>query len=196
MKKKLLLTEDVKERRKIQHRIQSREWYRKRREKITAKRRERRATDEEYAKRERANGRASYFRHRAERRAKMKLYEQSHPEIIKKIDQHRDPETRRKYSRDRLRRMRAFIVHLRSVPCSDCGGSYPHYVMEFDHARGEKKCYISQLGSTKRLLEELKKCDVVCANCHKTRTWNRNQHRRKYEVAPLGTSLSPAPNPA
>lgn len=60
------------------------------------------------------------------------------------------------------------------MPCQDCGVKYPHYVMEFDHT-GDKKSNISELASRKasqkQLWEEISKCDVVCANCHKVRTW-------------------------
>ena len=59
----------------------------------------------------------------------------------------------------------------------DCGNSYPHYVMEFDHARGEKVANIPiiLMGSLDALFEELEKCDVVCANCHSIRTHRRRQ---------------------
>src|SRR5688572_11935819 len=69
-----------------------------------------------------------------------------------------------------------YLRSLKQAPCTDCGVEYPHYVMEFDHARGEKLFNISSyqraVGS-ERFLEELAKCDVVCANCHNIRTWNR-----------------------
>lgn len=45
--------------------------------------------------------------------------------------------------------------------------------MDFDHVRGKKKAGISALahaGDLKSLLEELKKCEMVCANCHRIRT--------------------------
>jgi hypothetical protein len=67
------------------------------------------------------------------------------------------------------------IRALKTVPCADCGKAYPHYVMDFDHRPGETKLFdISrhQWGA-KRRLEEAKKCDVVCANCHRERTHSR-----------------------
>ena len=46
--------------------------------------------------------------------------------------------------------------------------------MDFDHARGEKSLNVSRLRNGRlawsRLLAELDKCDVVCANCHRVRT--------------------------
>ncbi len=62
-----------------------------------------------------------------------------------------------------------------SVPCADCGNFFPHYVMDFDHVRGEKEFNISSLissrGTRKRIWDEIAKCDVVCANCHRIRTY-------------------------
>jgi L-lysine 2,3-aminomutase len=63
-------------------------------------------------------------------------------------------------------------------PCADCGVSYPYYVMDFDHVSGEKVMMISQLvlrGATTKLMTELEKCEVVCANCHRIRTFERLQ---------------------
>jgi hypothetical protein len=64
-----------------------------------------------------------------------------------------------------------------NTPCADCGNKFPHYVMEFDHARGEKKNNISSMKAKRfdnvSLQAELEKCDLVCANCHNTRTYFR-----------------------
>lgn len=63
--------------------------------------------------------------------------------------------------------------------CVDCGEMYPHYVLEFDHKPGFEKlggaAHIYALKGKILGLEEIAKCDVVCANCHKIRTHNRNQ---------------------
>ena len=48
--------------------------------------------------------------------------------------------------------------------------------MEFDHRTGvDKRGTVIQMASrnVKVMLEELAKCDVVCANCHNTRTYMR-----------------------
>lgn len=66
---------------------------------------------------------------------------------------------------------------MKDAPCTDCGNQYPRYVMEWDHARGTK---LFNIGSksynsphSKKLQDELAKCDLVCANCHKARTYYR-----------------------
>lgn len=79
---------------------------------------------------------------------------------------------------DRKRaRLRQMVVEAKSVPCTDCGETLPPYCMDFDHRdRGEKEALISHLVnqlSTRRLLAEIAKCDVVCANCHRIRTWQQ-----------------------
>jgi hypothetical protein len=64
--------------------------------------------------------------------------------------------------------------------CVDCGEMYPHYVLEFDHREGtEKRGSVSDLYAKHGMkigLEEMQKCDIVCANCHKIRTHNRAQN--------------------
>jgi len=72
---------------------------------------------------------------------------------------------------------RSFIFDLKNgVPCHDCKRRFPHFVMDFDHVRGEKKFTIGK-GTAKYSIEQLKtevaKCDLVCANCHRIRTYTR-----------------------
>jgi hypothetical protein len=49
--------------------------------------------------------------------------------------------------------------------------------MDFDHVRGEKVANVSVLvaggASRRRVLAEIAKCEVVCANCHRERTHGR-----------------------
>ena len=77
---------------------------------------------------------------------------------------------------NRYNKRYAMIHHLKSVPCKDCGGTFPVYVMEFDHTRGAKVCNVPKLWhcSGVMFLAEVAKCDVVCANCHRIRTRTRS----------------------
>jgi hypothetical protein len=56
-------------------------------------------------------------------------------------------------------------------------------VMDFDHREGEKKLSnVADLNfhrrtSLRKLLAEIAKCDVVCANCHRERTHQRQLAR-------------------
>lgn len=78
---------------------------------------------------------------------------------------------------------RAWMAGLKEgVPCADCGGVFPVYVMHWDHLPGfEKVAEISvMVGSRTRaaVLEELKKCELVCANCHVLRTIDPARRKR------------------
>jgi hypothetical protein len=71
---------------------------------------------------------------------------------------------------------RELVRQIKSRPCADCGIQYPYYVMDFDHREGETKEYelnrIDRM-TTQAVLREIEKCDVVCANCHRVRTYQR-----------------------
>ena len=62
-------------------------------------------------------------------------------------------------------------AYLQVHPCVDCGETDP-VVLEFDHVRGEKRNVISRLknSSAKAVKQEIKKCAVRCANCHRRKT--------------------------
>jgi formate-dependent nitrite reductase cytochrome c552 subunit len=69
------------------------------------------------------------------------------------------------------------LEQLRNVPCADCGLRFPSYVMQFDHRDPSNKNYTvtRMIGRAGRatILEEAAKCDIVCANCHRDRTYRR-----------------------
>lgn len=77
-------------------------------------------------------------------------------------------------------RKKAFVDSLKDKPCADCGGRFPTFVMDFDHCRGKKEfelSYARENGFSKeRILREAKKCDVVCSNCHRIRTFRRKPY--------------------
>lgn len=72
---------------------------------------------------------------------------------------------------------RALVRRMKDRPCMDCGGRFPPAAMDFDHVRGEKVAAVSalvaQAAVLKRLRDEIAKCDIVCANCHRIRTAKR-----------------------
>jgi hypothetical protein len=75
------------------------------------------------------------------------------------------------------------MEYLSENPCVDCGNSNP-VVLDFDHLpEFEKNFDIGRaVGSSGRSWEsihaEIKKCDVVCSNCHRIRTSSRLNDRR------------------
>tara|TARA_B110001452_G_scaffold90736_2_gene74683 strand:+ start:113 stop:508 length:396 start_codon:yes stop_codon:yes gene_type:complete len=48
-------------------------------------------------------------------------------------------------------------------------------VLEFDHVKGEKKGNIGDMKSSsfKIIKEEIRKCEVRCANCHRIKTFHK-----------------------
>ena len=74
--------------------------------------------------------------------------------------------------------VKAFIREVKdNKPCVDCGERFPHYVLDFDHVRGEKVNNISLMAgrrcSLTAIKAEIEKCELVCANCHRVRTFTR-----------------------
>ena len=80
---------------------------------------------------------------------------------------------KRRYWRDPAR----LLDELRDRPCADCGGRFPSCAMDFDHRDpSSKRSAVTQMigrSGTARILEEVEKCDIVCANCHRLRTFRR-----------------------
>ena len=71
----------------------------------------------------------------------------------------------------------AYINSKRNVPCSDCGGEFPLVCMDFHHidestkrsTYGTSVAHNLKDRSKKVIDEELDKCVVLCANCHRIR---------------------------
>jgi len=73
---------------------------------------------------------------------------------------------------------RELLAKIKSVPCKDCSVVYPPYVMQFDHTSDKNFTISEQIGNVgwRKMKEEIVKCDVVCANCHAERTYQRNSN--------------------
>ena len=105
------------------------------------------------------------------------------PYNVAYYEAHRDEEIQR--VRARQRAAVELLRTLRDVPCADCGNRFPSHVMDFDHTRGSRSFWLLQRAgsvSQERLVAELEKCDVVCANCHRARTNLRALERRRLRV--------------
>jgi hypothetical protein len=85
---------------------------------------------------------------------------------------------------DRRVKLREFLdkTKLKSG-CVVCGYNTHPAALDFDHLPGTNKiATIAKLFSGLKeqlLLEEIKKCEVVCANCHRVRTATRKQYTGK-----------------
>jgi hypothetical protein len=75
------------------------------------------------------------------------------------------------------RRNKEFVDGLKAAPCTDCGEKFHPCQMDFDHLTKNKDRTIAQLvraaASLERIKAEIAKCELVCANCHRLRTFNR-----------------------
>ena len=79
------------------------------------------------------------------------------------------------FAYDRPVRTRDLLRRLKDAPCTDCGERFPPEAMDFDHVTQRKDANVSDLAnaSAERLLAEVARCELVCANCHRTRTETR-----------------------
>jgi len=81
---------------------------------------------------------------------------------------------------------RAAVGRMKEKPCADCETAYPFFVMDFDHRDPSTKDFTISRVVTRlawdKLVAEIEKCDVVCVNCHRLRTWapptNRSARQR------------------
>lgn len=89
------------------------------------------------------------------------------------------------FARD-ARKAKAHVRAIKANPCMDCGNCFHFSAMDFDHVRGEKRWNVSQMvlrGMSIRAIDrEIAKCELVCSNCHRVRTWNRQQNAMLEEV--------------
>ncbi len=80
----------------------------------------------------------------------------------------------------RAKKIKEFIAKYKlSRGCKDCGYRKHHSALDFDHIRGVKKLNVCFAKSISQAKIEIKKCEVVCANCHRTRTYNRLKHMKR-----------------
>lgn len=87
------------------------------------------------------------------------------------------------YKRRQIEINQKFILSVkRRSKCVECNNSNP-IVLEFDHVRGKKAGNIADMvragSGLERIIAEIEKCDIVCANCHRIRTWRRRMKNKK-----------------
>lgn len=81
----------------------------------------------------------------------------------------------------------------KNVPCVDCGNKYHFVAMDFDHTGTDKLHNVSRLAnnavSIAVLDAEIAKCELVCSNCHRIRTYIRRCGEMENTVASKATAL-------
>lgn len=116
---------------------------------------------------------------------------QSYCKECQKLERKEHYGKNKSYFLHRNRKSRArktkYLIDLRnSTPCADCNKQYPYYIMDFDHIENKIRPVTQMICYSWRLLKsEIKKCEIVCANCHAARTWKR----RKAHVSQLEEDL-------
>lgn len=91
-------------------------------------------------------------------------------------DYEKNKDRYKRHADNRTKRIRVWLASLKTESCADCDRSYPPYVMDWDHRDGTDKIdNISRMSRWSRLkiLDEIAKCDLVCANCHRQRSHDR-----------------------
>lgn len=98
---------------------------------------------------------------------------------------HKNKERYYKVARKRDLKLKLFIAKLKDKPCKDCNKKYPPYVMDFDHL--DKNTKVANVSYLKRhrvafdkILKEVEKCELVCANCHRIRSYKRQKKLTNY----------------
>lgn len=79
--------------------------------------------------------------------------------------------------KSRQRTNKIVLEYLQTHPCIDCGEKDIR-CLDFDHVRGTKEACIAELrgAATKTIIDEISKCEVRCANCHRKKTF-KNSYR-------------------
>lgn len=94
------------------------------------------------------------------------------PKVSLTPEERRAKQTAKKRARKELVQIE-MLRYLLSHPCVDCGMSDP-LVLEFDHLR-DKKRSAKHMPTMKSFREEVAKCEVRCASCH------RRRHMKDFE---------------
>lgn len=112
-----------------------------------------------------------YHRHNPEKsRESRKRWEKNNPEKVK--------EHSRKYQKKKSYKRKMFSIEYKGGKCEDCGitaSMENRSIFDFHHLNpSNKKDDINEIHtrSIERLKEELDKCVLLCANCHRLRHQN------------------------
>ena len=75
-------------------------------------------------------------------------------------------------------KLRAYTNRVKTfVGCVDCGYKENPLALQFDHVRGTKfkevSVMVSECYSLPRIKDEIRKCEIRCANCHAIITQKR-----------------------
>ncbi len=121
--------------------------------------------------------RSHYLKNRERILAQTKAYKAKDPKRWKRYKQgwyQLNKERIKEDATKRRKEIRELIIACKDVPCADCGKKYPFYVMDFDHIKEGKKRAVGSMRNflnPEKVIEEILRCEVVCSNCHRVRTY-------------------------
>lgn len=100
---------------------------------------------------------------------------------FKETEEKRKQKQKNQY-KSRVEKTRNYVkLVLQSNKCVDCENN-DWEVLEFDHKIPEEKAgdvsFLISTGNLYALMEEIEKCEIVCANCHRKRTIKQFGHWR------------------
>lgn len=83
-----------------------------------------------------------------------------------------------KRNQESVQRIYDWINKIKSGPCTDCHQKFPSVCMDFDHLDRKTKinnvATLVRMNNFKKVKEEISKCELVCSNCHRIRTYIKN----------------------
>lgn len=81
----------------------------------------------------------------------------------------------REYQSKKRKLLGDWLAEIRSVPCKACGNSFHFSGMDFHHIDESSKSFSIQTNaanySKEKLQEEIDKCIILCATCHRFYHW-------------------------
>jgi hypothetical protein len=99
-----------------------------------------------------------------------------HKEYYKKNKARWKSKYRKSRKEARVRNREYVYSVLSNARCADCGTTDVR-ILEFDHVNGKKidniSAMVSNAAAVDTIASEIDKCDIVCANCHRIRTLER-----------------------
>jgi hypothetical protein len=121
-------------------------------------------------------------------------YRERHPERVKATKaahRARNLDKIRAYDRESQVRSRAerrawLDEYKLKAGCTDCGYNAHPRALDFDHIGTDKVGNVGLMIHDRIawpiILAEIAKCEIVCANCHRIRTYEREQRARAMDV--------------
>ncbi len=80
-----------------------------------------------------------------------------------------------KYCTERWTQKKIDMINLLGGKCLDCGQSFPAAIYDFHHLRDKEFSWNkTRLLSYDRMIQEINKCVLLCANCHRYRHYVKN----------------------